>query len=146
MHYAMKLYGWVGVQIQVLFDLRTSCRWVISFTPLLLYPGGKSLLYPLDRRLDGLQSPSGRHGEHSSLYRDSNSDPSAAQAVASPCIDCAIPAPFSTQSTAIYWQSQWELYELPAFLSPTCKKLFCQSGELISINIYIIYSGIQTHC
>jgi hypothetical protein len=36
---------------------------VISFTLRLLYPRGKSPRYPLDRRLDGPQSRSGRGGE-----------------------------------------------------------------------------------
>jgi hypothetical protein len=36
---------------------------MISFTPRPLYPQGKSLWYPLDRRLDGLQNRSGRGGE-----------------------------------------------------------------------------------
>jgi hypothetical protein len=44
-------------------DLGTSWRWVVSFTPLPLYPRGKSPRYPLDRRLGGPQSQSGRRGE-----------------------------------------------------------------------------------
>jgi hypothetical protein len=36
---------------------------VVSFTPRLLYPQGKSLWYPLDRRLGGPQSRSGCGGE-----------------------------------------------------------------------------------
>jgi hypothetical protein len=36
---------------------------VVSFTPWPLYPQGKSSCYPLDRRLDGTQSHSGRGGE-----------------------------------------------------------------------------------
>jgi len=36
---------------------------VASFTPLPLYLQGKSPLYPLDRRLDGPQSRSGRGDE-----------------------------------------------------------------------------------
>jgi hypothetical protein len=43
--------------------LVTSWRWVVSFTPRPLYPRGRSPLYPLDRRLGGPQSRSGRHGE-----------------------------------------------------------------------------------
>jgi hypothetical protein len=35
-------------------DLGTSWRLVVSFTPQLLYPRGKSRQYPLDRRLGGL--------------------------------------------------------------------------------------------
>jgi hypothetical protein len=41
--------------------------WVISFTPLPLYPRGKSPRYPLDRRLGGPQSRSGRRGEEKIL-------------------------------------------------------------------------------
>jgi hypothetical protein len=40
---------------------------VVSFTPLPLYPRGKSPRYPLDRRLDGPQSRSGRRGEEKIL-------------------------------------------------------------------------------
>jgi hypothetical protein len=40
---------------------------VVSFTPRPLYPQGKSLRYPLDRRLGGPQSRSGRHGEEKNL-------------------------------------------------------------------------------
>jgi len=36
---------------------------VVSFTPQLLYPQGKSPWYPLDRRLGGPQGCSGRGGE-----------------------------------------------------------------------------------
>jgi hypothetical protein len=36
---------------------------VVSFTPRPLYPQGKCLWYPLDRRLGGPQSHSGRGGE-----------------------------------------------------------------------------------
>jgi hypothetical protein len=43
--------------------LGTSWRWVVKFTPRPLYPRGKSPRYPLDRRLGGLQSRSGRFGE-----------------------------------------------------------------------------------
>jgi hypothetical protein len=50
--------------------------WVISFTPLPPYPRRMSPLYPLDRRLGGPQSRSGRYGESSWPYRDSNYDSS----------------------------------------------------------------------
>jgi hypothetical protein len=40
-------------------DLGTSWRWVVSFKSRPLYPLGKSLRYPLDRRLGGPQSWSG---------------------------------------------------------------------------------------
>jgi hypothetical protein len=57
------------------------------------YPWGKSPRYPLVRRLGGPQSRSGRRGENSWLYRDSNSEPSVVQTVSSRYTDCAIPAP-----------------------------------------------------
>jgi hypothetical protein len=66
---------------------------VDSFTRLPLYPRGKSPRFPLDRRLGGPQSQSGRHGENAWPYRDSNSDPSFIQPVASRYTDWAIPAP-----------------------------------------------------
>jgi hypothetical protein len=41
----------------------TSWRWAVSFTPHPLYSRGKIPRYPLDRRLCGPQSRSGRRGE-----------------------------------------------------------------------------------
>jgi hypothetical protein len=48
-------------------DLGTSWKLVFSFTPEPLYPRGKSFLYPLNRRLGGPQSRSGRHAEEKIL-------------------------------------------------------------------------------
>jgi hypothetical protein len=48
-------WGSGGISPRI-FDLGTRWRWLVSFTPRPLYPWGKSLLYPLDRRLGGLQS------------------------------------------------------------------------------------------
>jgi hypothetical protein len=71
-------------------DLGTSCRWVVTVTPQPLYPRGKCPRYLLDRRLGGPQSRSGQRGnEKIWLYRDSNSDPSLVQPVASGYTDCA---------------------------------------------------------
>jgi hypothetical protein len=47
--------------------LCTSWKWVVSFTPRPLYPRGKSPQYPLDVRLCGPQSQSGRRGEEKIL-------------------------------------------------------------------------------
>jgi hypothetical protein len=66
---------------------------VVIFTPRPLYPRGKSNRQPLDRTLGGPQSRSGRREANSWLYRDSNSDPSVVQLVASRYTDYAIPAP-----------------------------------------------------
>jgi hypothetical protein len=48
-----------GIAPRILY-LGTGWRWVVSFTPRLLYPSGKSPCCPLDRRLAGPQSRSGR--------------------------------------------------------------------------------------
>jgi hypothetical protein len=48
-------------------DLGTSWRWVVSFTPLPRYPRGKSPRFPLDGRLGGPQSRSGRCWEEKIL-------------------------------------------------------------------------------
>jgi hypothetical protein len=79
----MKKYGGVDVQIHVfLTSALVGGEWSDSrpgrFTP------GKSPRYPLDRRLGGPQNRSGGHGKEEFLdYRDSNSDPSVVQPVAS---------------------------------------------------------------
>jgi len=41
-------------------DLGTRWMWAVSFTPRSLHPQGNSSRYPLDRRLGGPQSRSGR--------------------------------------------------------------------------------------
>jgi hypothetical protein len=64
--------------------------WVVSFTPRPLNSRGRSPRYPLDRRLGGPQSRSGRRGEEKILCPNSN--PSVFQPVASRCTGYAIPA------------------------------------------------------
>jgi hypothetical protein len=46
----MKTYGGSGCIDSRFLDLGTRLRWVVSFTPLPLYQGGKSPRYPLERR------------------------------------------------------------------------------------------------
>jgi hypothetical protein len=48
---------------------------VVSFTPRPLYPQGKSPRYPLDRRLGGPQSPSGRSGEEKNFQTSPGFEP-----------------------------------------------------------------------
>jgi hypothetical protein len=59
-HHAMKTYWGSGGIVPRILHLSTRWRWVVSFTPLPLYPQGKILRYPLDRRLGGPQSRVGR--------------------------------------------------------------------------------------
>jgi len=58
----MKTY-WGGDIMQRILALGTRRGWEVSFMPQPLYPWGKSLQYPLDRRLGGPQSWSGQSGE-----------------------------------------------------------------------------------
>jgi hypothetical protein len=62
-HHAMKTYWRSGGITSHILDLSTRWRWVVSFTPWLLYPQGKNPWYPLDRKLGGPQSCSGHGGE-----------------------------------------------------------------------------------
>jgi hypothetical protein len=78
-------------------DLGTSWRWVVSFTTRPLYPW-----YPLDRRLGGPQSRSGRCGKNSWPYQDSNFDPSVIQPIASRYTDYAIPVPNTVSQYIVY--------------------------------------------
>jgi hypothetical protein len=64
----MKAYWRSGSIAPHILDLGNNWRWVVSFTPQLLYPQGKSLWYPLDRRLGGPQNRSGRGGEEKNSY------------------------------------------------------------------------------
>jgi hypothetical protein len=56
----MKAYCGSGVIDPSILDLGTRWRWVVSITPWPLYLQGKSPWYPVDKRLGGLQSRSGR--------------------------------------------------------------------------------------
>jgi hypothetical protein len=56
----MRAYCGSGGVAPRILDLGTRLRWVVNFTPRLLYPQGKSPRYPLDRRLGGPQSRSRR--------------------------------------------------------------------------------------
>jgi len=59
----MKVYwGSAGIAPRSL-DFSIIWRWVVSFTPRLLYSERKNPWYPLDRRLGGPQNRSGRGGE-----------------------------------------------------------------------------------
>jgi hypothetical protein len=59
-HHAVKTYWGVQVLLHAFLDLGTRLRWVVSFTTRPLNPQGKSPRYPLDRRLGGSRSRSGR--------------------------------------------------------------------------------------
>jgi len=49
----MKAYWWSGGADPRFLDLGNRCRWVVRFTPWLLYNHRKSHWYPLDKMLGG---------------------------------------------------------------------------------------------
>jgi hypothetical protein len=59
----MEVYWGSGDIASRILELGIRWRCVVSFKTLPLYPQGKSPSYPLDRRLSGFQSRSGRGGE-----------------------------------------------------------------------------------
>jgi hypothetical protein len=59
----MKAYFGNGSIPPHILDLDNGWIWAVSFTPRPLYPQGKSPGYPLDRRLGGPHSQSGRSDE-----------------------------------------------------------------------------------
>jgi len=59
----MKVYWGSGGIFPLILDLGNRWRWVVIFTPRPLYPQGNNPQYPLDRRMVGPQSRSGRGGE-----------------------------------------------------------------------------------
>jgi hypothetical protein len=75
-------YWGVEIQLHAFFDLGTRWRWVVSFTPRPLYPPGKNPGYPLDMRLGGTQSRSGRGGEEKSSQHLPGLEPPFIQPVA----------------------------------------------------------------
>jgi hypothetical protein len=78
----MKTYGGVDVWIHIFLTSALRGEWSDS-RPGRFTHWGNSPWYPLDRRLGRPQSRSGRRGENSWPYLDSNSDPSVVQPVAS---------------------------------------------------------------
>jgi hypothetical protein len=62
-HHSMKTYWGIGGLARRILDLGTRWRPVVSFTPWPLYSQRRNTWYPLDRRLGGPQSRSGRGGE-----------------------------------------------------------------------------------
>jgi hypothetical protein len=102
-------------------DLGTSWRRVVSFTPRPPYPREKSPRCPLDRRwVDPRVGLDDVEKRNSWPYRDSNSDSSVVQPVASRYNDWAIPAP-ACMST-LYILSAIEYSASPVYSYFPCRQ------------------------
>jgi hypothetical protein len=90
----MKTRRGVEVYLYAFFELEARWRWVASFTPRPLYPQGNSPPFPLDRRLGGPQSRSGRGGQEKSSHSPPGIEPLNSDRPA--CRLVAIPTELST--------------------------------------------------
>jgi hypothetical protein len=81
-HHAMKAYwGSRGIAPPIL-DVSTRWGWMVSFTPRPLYHQGKSPWCPVDRKLCGPKSRSGRGGEEKNSQPSPGFEPPNIQPVA----------------------------------------------------------------
>jgi hypothetical protein len=81
----------------IIFDLGSIWRWMVSFPPRPLYLRENRPRYPLDKRLFGAQSRSGRYGEDNYFVPVGNGT-SSIQPVALRCTDWAIFRKFCSQT------------------------------------------------
>jgi hypothetical protein len=109
----MKEYWGSGGISPRIFYLGTRWTGVVIFMPRPLYPQGKSPWYPLDRRLGGLQSRSGRGGEEKNFQTLPGLETPIIQPV-------AIAAPYILEG--INYPEQ--LWGPPSLLSSGYKRLF----------------------
>jgi hypothetical protein len=93
---AMKGYEGVEIQLHGFFKLGSRWRWAVSFTSRPLYPRRKILRYPLNKKLAGPQSRSGRFIDVKTLFslpRIRTTIPRLPTAPRRNYTDYAIPAP-----------------------------------------------------
>jgi hypothetical protein len=81
-HHALKAYWGSGGITPHILNLGTKWRWVVNFTPRLLYPQGKRPWYPLDRSPGGPQNHSQRGGEAKNFHCLPGFEPPIIQLVA----------------------------------------------------------------
>jgi hypothetical protein len=129
------ILGSGGIAPRIL-DFGNRWRWVVSFTPWPLYPQGKSPWYPLDRRLGGTQSRSGRGGEEKNSQPLPGLEPPIIQPVAQRCtteltrLPLWICAYFKQRS----WQNIRKCYTNPCHV--LLRKVCYMRSDNASLNIF----------
>jgi hypothetical protein len=120
-------------------DLGTSWRWVVSFTPRPLYPRGKGPRYPLDRRLSGPQSQSGRRGEEKILDHTGTGTPTPGRPARSQSL-YRLSYPISGKDKRFFSTPQCldRLWDLPSLLSN------CYRGVLPRDKVPDVWSWLLT--
>jgi hypothetical protein len=128
-------------------DLGTSWRWVDSFTPRPLYPTGKQFLVLIGYEAGWTPEPvwTMQRSENSWPYRDSNSDPSVIQSVASCYTAYTIPVPIIYAYIYIYvWAINWPVlfWELASWGLAWYRVLNsyqCFTGTELATSIFLFY-------
>jgi hypothetical protein len=77
---------------------------VVSFTPRPLYPQGKSLRYPLDRKLGGLQSQSGHGTEEKNSQPPPGIEPTSPDRPAHSQVDGVTPTVLKRKTFESYFK------------------------------------------
>jgi hypothetical protein len=142
----MNTYWKSGGIAPLILGFSTRWRWVVSFTPLSLYLQGKSPWYPLDRRLGGPQSRSGRGSEEKNSQPLPGLEPSNIQPVAQR---------YTTELTRLPWynmlsrwirfntdRSQWNGSVQQVLPGPICS--FCNASITLFTGL-IIFQSLLRH-
>jgi hypothetical protein len=116
-------------------------RWVVSFTPRSLYPQRKSPWYPLDKRLGGPQSRSGRGGKRSKTPASTVNQTSVVQPVAYSLYWLSYPGSWFLFDSALLllrssdekmWQQLWKILFPSNLTNPLRFVSKVKEGRIIS--------------
>jgi hypothetical protein len=139
-HHATKMYWGSGGIAPRILDLGTRWRWMVGFTLRPLYTQGKSLWYPLDRRLGGPQSCSGHGSEEKNSHprRESNPRTPIVQSVAQRQRNFTFITYNKEHSQLRYsvHYTDWSPHFLEVhFLTPKFRAIFLRNRSVTPLNI-----------